>query len=77
MHFIIVRFEVLTAASMKVAVFWVVAPYSLVEVYRRLRGASDDLPDDGGSKHLWHVGELLPTAQQPRRQTSSYFIVVP
>jgi hypothetical protein len=30
-----VRFQVLTAASMNMAVFWVVAPYSLVEVYRR------------------------------------------
>jgi hypothetical protein len=29
-----VRFEVLTAASMKMAVFWVVAPCSLVEVYQ-------------------------------------------
>jgi hypothetical protein len=28
-------FEVLTAASMKMAVLWVVAPCSLVEVYRR------------------------------------------
>jgi hypothetical protein len=29
-------------------------------------------PDDGGSKHLWNVGKLLPdnTAQQPRRQPS-------
>jgi hypothetical protein len=27
-----VRFEVLTAASMKMAIFWVVAPCSLVEV---------------------------------------------
>jgi hypothetical protein len=35
----IVRFQVLTAASMKMAVFWVVAPCSLVEVYRRFRGA--------------------------------------
>jgi hypothetical protein len=32
-----VRFEVLTAVSMKMAVFWVVAPCSLVEVYRRFR----------------------------------------
>jgi hypothetical protein len=32
----IVRFQVLTAASMKIAVFWDVAPCSLVEVYRRL-----------------------------------------
>jgi hypothetical protein len=27
-----------TAASMKMAVFWVVAPCSLVEVYQRFRG---------------------------------------
>jgi hypothetical protein len=57
---------------MKMAVFWVVAPYSLVEVYRHFRG--DDRPDDEGSKHLWNVGKLLLdyTAQQPRRQPSSY-----
>jgi hypothetical protein len=35
-------FEVFTAVSMKMAVFWVVAPCSLVH-YR---------PDDGGSKDL-------------------------
>jgi hypothetical protein len=33
-----VRFQVLTAASMTMPVFWVVAPCSLVEVYRRFRG---------------------------------------
>jgi hypothetical protein len=33
-----VRFQVPTAASIKMAVFWDVAPYSLVEVYRRFRG---------------------------------------
>jgi hypothetical protein len=38
-----VRFQVLTAASMKMTVFWVVAPCSLVEFYRL---------DDGGSKHI-------------------------
>jgi hypothetical protein len=32
-----VGFEVLTAVSMKIAVFWVVAPCSLVEVYQRFR----------------------------------------
>jgi hypothetical protein len=31
-------FEVLTAVSTKMAVFWVVAPCSLVEVYQRFRG---------------------------------------
>jgi hypothetical protein len=33
-----VGFEVLTAASMKMAVFCVVAPCNLVEIYRRLKG---------------------------------------
>jgi hypothetical protein len=46
-----VGFEVLTAVSMKIAVFWVVAPCSLVEVYQRFRGPCDR-PDDGGSKDL-------------------------
>jgi hypothetical protein len=35
----IVRFQVFTAASMKMAAFWDVAPCSLVEVYRRFRRA--------------------------------------
>jgi hypothetical protein len=34
----LVGFEVLTAARMKMAVFWVVVPCSLVEVYQRVRG---------------------------------------
>jgi hypothetical protein len=33
-----VGFEVLTAVSTKMAVFWIVAPSSVVEVYRRFRG---------------------------------------
>jgi hypothetical protein len=33
----------------KMAVFWVVAQFSLVEVYQHFR---DDRPDDGGSKDL-------------------------
>jgi hypothetical protein len=46
-----VGFEVLTAVSTKMAVFWVVAPCSLVEVYQRFRGpCCVRLPDDGGSK---------------------------
>jgi hypothetical protein len=57
----LVGFEVLTAVSMKMAVFWVVAPCSLVEAYQRFRGPcclhhqGDELPhrpDDGGSKDL-------------------------
>jgi hypothetical protein len=33
-----VRFQFLTAASMKMTVFWDVEPYSLVDVYRSFRG---------------------------------------
>jgi hypothetical protein len=47
-----VRFQVLTAASKKMTVFWDVVPCSLVEVYRRCSGTYY-LPHrrDGGSKH--------------------------
>jgi hypothetical protein len=43
--------------TMKMAVFWVVVTCSLVEVYRRFRGAcclhhQGYCPDDGGRKHL-------------------------
>jgi hypothetical protein len=36
-------FEVLTAVSMKIAVFWVVAPCSLVEVYQRYNPEDSNL----------------------------------
>jgi hypothetical protein len=56
----------------KTTVFWDVAPCSLIEVYRRFRGAYCLLmhrPDDGGSMHLWNVLQLLRdyTAQYPKR----------
>jgi hypothetical protein len=37
-----------------------------------------ECPDEGGNKHLWNVGKLLPgyTAQQPKRQSSAYFILL-
>jgi hypothetical protein len=55
-----VRFQVLAAETIKMVVFWVVAPYSLVEIYRRFRDACclhhqgylHHYPDDGGRKHL-------------------------
>jgi hypothetical protein len=51
-----VGFEVLRLVSTKLAVFWVVAPCSLVEVYQRIRGPCClhhwHCPDDGGSKDL-------------------------
>jgi hypothetical protein len=60
--------------SLKMAVFQVVAPCSLVEVYASIIRAMSHRPDDGGGKDLWNVGKLLPdyTALQPRRQQSSY-----
>jgi hypothetical protein len=51
-------FEVLTAVSMKMAVFWVVVPYSLVEIYHRFRGPC--------CLHHQHDYKAL----QPRRQPS-------
>jgi hypothetical protein len=36
----LVRFQVLTAVSMKMTAFWDIAPSSLVEADRRFRGAS-------------------------------------
>jgi hypothetical protein len=56
-HYYFVGFEVLTAVSKKMAVFWVVASCSLVEVYQCFRGPCclnviTHHPDDGGSKDL-------------------------
>jgi hypothetical protein len=65
-----------TNMLMKMAVFWVVAPCSLVEVHQRFRSLRclHHQGDDGGSKDLWNVGKLLPDymALQHRRQPSSY-----
>jgi hypothetical protein len=44
------RFQVLTAEIMKIRAFWDTAPYSLVVVDRRFRGAY--CLDDGGNTHL-------------------------
>jgi hypothetical protein len=61
-----VRFQVITATSMKMVVFWDVTPCSLLEGYRRFSG-------DGGNTHLWNVGQFLPDkmAHHLRRQSSS------
>jgi hypothetical protein len=50
-------------ATKKMALFWIVAPSGLVEVYRRFRGASRHHhkgPDDLGGKHLWNVDKSPP-----------------
>jgi hypothetical protein len=78
------RFQVLTAASMKMAVSWDVVPYSLVEVYRRFRGdcclhhQGTHRPHKGDSKHLYNVCKLIPdyTAQHPRRQSTSVSVII-
>jgi hypothetical protein len=75
-----VAFQVLTAVCTKMAVFWVVTPCSLVEVYQRFRGPCClHHQGDGGSKGLWNVGELLPDRMmlQPRRQPSSNMTFYP
>jgi hypothetical protein len=50
---------------LKMAVFWVVTPYSMAEAHRH---------DDGGRKHLWNDGKLLLDymAQQPGWKPSLY-----
>jgi hypothetical protein len=60
------RDEFLTAASMNMAVFWDVAPCSLVGTDRRFKGAYCLLRQSND--------QYLPdyTAQHPRRQPSSY-----
>jgi hypothetical protein len=58
-----VRFQVLTAASMKFGVFWDRETCSHVEVGQRFRSAycfhhqGYHRPDDGGSTHLLNVGQ--------------------
>jgi hypothetical protein len=74
-----VKFQVLTVASLEMTVFWDVAPCSLIEIDRRfgraycLHHEDDDSAGDGGSKHIWSVGQFLRdnTAQHPRRRSSS------
>jgi hypothetical protein len=56
-----VRLEVLTAASVKMTVFWVVAPCSLEKVYQRFRGdcclhhQGDELLNNPEGSHLYDV----------------------
>jgi hypothetical protein len=72
-----VRFEVSTAASIKMAVFWDVAPCR----WQILTDLSDELayhPDDGDSKLLGTICQYLPdyTVQRPRRQSSSFNVLL-
>jgi hypothetical protein len=65
-----VKFQVLTATNMKMAVSWDVAPCSLIDIDRRFRGVYCRLHND--DKYYWNVGQYLPdyTVQHPRRQPS-------
>jgi hypothetical protein len=78
-----VRFQVLTAASMKMSVFWDVPPCSLQGIDRSLRGSycfhhQNDRTDNGGSNHLCNVGKFLRDyiEQHPRRKLSSRSLMV-
>jgi hypothetical protein len=55
--------------QMKMAVFWLVTPCSLVEFYDQC-----NCPDDGSSKYPRNIDKLLPdyNVLQPRRQPTSY-----
>jgi hypothetical protein len=60
-------------SGLKMTAFWDIAPRSLVKVDRFFRSAyCFHHQGDGGSKHLWNVGELLRdyTAQYSRRLSS-------
>jgi hypothetical protein len=58
--------------SMKVAVFWVVAFCSLVDVYH-FRG---DNPSDGGSRHLCNVVKFYQTTQHNNPEDGHLYEVV-
>jgi hypothetical protein len=86
--FIVVTFQVFTTVSMKMTVFWDVAPCSLVKVERRFRGAycsiiraflrklspSPSFPEDIGKMFLRNAGNHLQdyTASQIRRLQSTF-----
>jgi hypothetical protein len=60
----------LTAAKIKMTVFWDDAPCSFAEIDRRIGGSwCAHHSGGGGSKHRWNVGQFLRgyTAHSPRR----------
>jgi hypothetical protein len=64
-----VGFEVLTAVSSKMAVFWVVAPCCLVEVYQRFRGTCSlhhQGPTQGLAVISWGPGAKLLFGPPPK-----------
>lgn len=66
----VLRFQVLSVTSMKMAAFWDVVPCRLIHINHRFRAAYlSHRPNDRGSKHLWNVGQYLPAymMQYPRQ----------
>jgi hypothetical protein len=59
---------------MKMAVFWVETPRTLVEVYRRFRSTCclHHQGDNRGSRHLWNVGEVLPDCALTTHKTNIF-----
>jgi hypothetical protein len=53
------EFQVLTAASMKQAAFWDIAPRNLVEVYRRFRGASQTVSTYKTSVYFYKTAQSV------------------
>jgi hypothetical protein len=60
------------ATSMEMAVFWDVAPFSLLDPDRRFRGTYSN--NDAGGKLLWNVDQYLPEymMHHPRRHQSLF-----
>jgi hypothetical protein len=77
---LVVRFQVLTAASMKFRVFWDVASCSHVDFDGRFRGTYclHHEADDGGSTHLSNVvqNRLDYRVLHPRRLYTSCKVLV-
>jgi hypothetical protein len=73
--------QFLTVASLKMKTFWDTAQCSLLEVRGGFGGAYclHYQTDYGSNKHLWYVSQLhwYCSAQYPRRQSSSHFILLP
>jgi hypothetical protein len=80
----IVRFQVLTAPSMKMALFWDVAPCSLVNNDWHFKGTccfiigSAALMTEAVNMLLWNISQYLPdyVAEHPKGHTSSLLYTI-
>jgi hypothetical protein len=74
--YFLVRFQVLAVVTMNITVFWVLAPCSLLETYRRLRGSYclhhyGDLPDDGAVSISETSASFYETTQRNIQKTGT------